>query len=259
MEYVRCPWVLFFEVLLKTELQGFAKHNLGAVFATVSNAPITTGSVVVLRCYIWRPLFPNLYNCLVFQRFWVIHCYHYAQTYQWENKCYHYDFLQLHLVYVKIQKKWWHFCFQWLLLVYDSTNYFHVTKFLHKHQWMYWPNLLCQFLYSVGASMGQPHKRWSMALVCLSHILQFWSATFSNMFPWECLFCRFWSCATMMKPSVSNFRPDEASHWWVSEELTSGSLAQIGYLPWRGLSSHPPFSSLIFLVFTCALICFAFP
>ena len=29
-------------------------------------------------------------------------------------------------------------------------------KFLHKHQWMYCPYLSCQFIYSVGATMGQP-------------------------------------------------------------------------------------------------------
>ena len=40
------------------------------------------------------------------------------------------------------------------------------NNFLHKHQWMYWPNLSCWFGYSMGASMGQPGTRWSMVSVC---------------------------------------------------------------------------------------------
>ena len=78
------------------------------------------------------------------------------------------------------------------------------------------------------------------------------------MFAWKFLVGRLWSWAAMMKLSVSDFGPNEPSHWWVSEEFTSGSLAWIGYLPWRGLSFHPPFSSLIFSGFACVLICFAF-
>ena len=94
--------------------------------------------------------------------------------------------------------------------------------------------------------------------MCLSHTLHFGSAPFSNMFAWKFLVGRVWSCAAMMKPSVSDLRPEEASHWWVSEEFTSGSLARIGYLPWRSLSFHPSFSSLIFLIFYLCLNLFCF-
>ena len=131
-------------------------------------------------------------------------------------------------------------------------------RFLHKHQWMYWPNLSCQFPYSVGATMRQPDTMWSLVSVCLSHTLHFGSTPFSNMFAWKFLVGRLWSCAAMMKPSVSDFRPGEASYWLVSEEFTSGSLTRIGYLPWRGLSFHFSFSLLMFLVFGCVLICLAF-
>ena len=42
-------------------------------------------------------------------------------------------------------------------------------KILHKHQWMYWPNLSCWFRYSVGARMGQPQGgQWSL---CVYHTL----------------------------------------------------------------------------------------
>ena len=57
--------------------------------------------------------------------------------YQWENNFYHHDFLQLCLVYFpglpcqyRCQMvplniiKWYHFCFQWLLVVYVPTNCF---------------------------------------------------------------------------------------------------------------------------------------
>ena len=131
-------------------------------------------------------------------------------------------------------------------------------KFLHKHQWMYWPNLACQVRYSVGASMGQPDTRWSMVSMCLSYILYFESAPFFNMFTWKFLIGRLWSCTAMLKPLVTDFRPDEASYWWVSGEFTSGSLARIGYLSWRGLSFHPSFSSLIFLIFFLCLNLFCF-
>ena len=131
-------------------------------------------------------------------------------------------------------------------------------KFLHKHQWMNWPRLSCRFRYSVGASMGQPDTSWSMVSLHLSHTLYFESAPFSNIFAWKFLVGRLWTYATLMKPSVSDFRPDEASHGWVSEKFTSGSLARIGNLLRRGLSFYPSFSSLMFLVFACVLICFAF-
>ena len=144
-------------------------------------------------------------------------------------------------------------------MVYAPANSFHVADtFLHKHQWICLPNLSCQFRYSVGASMGQPDTRWSIALVCLSHTLHFRSAPFSNMFAWKFLSGRLWSCDSIKKPTLSDFRPDKASHWWFSEKFTSRSLAQIGHLPWGGFSFHPSFSSLIFLVFANVLICFAF-
>ena len=129
---------------------------------------------------------------------------------------------------------------------------------LHKHQWMSWPSLSCWFRYSVNATKGQPDTKWSMVSVCLSHILQFGSAPFSNMFAWKFLVGTLWFCAAMIKPSVSDFRPNKSIHWWVNEEFKSGSLARIGYLPWKGLSSHPSLSSLIFLVFTYVLIVFCF-
>ena len=40
----------------------------------------------------WWPPFLSFYIFLVFQRFWVIHRYHEAQTYQWGNKFFRYDF-----------------------------------------------------------------------------------------------------------------------------------------------------------------------
>ena len=123
---------------------------------------------------------------------------------------------------------------------------------------MYRPNLSCRSRYFVGASMGQPLSRWSMVSVCLSHALHFGLAPSSNILAWKFDVGKVWSCAAMMKLSVSDIRPGEASHWWVSEEFTSRSLARIGYLLWRGLSFHPSFCSLIFLVFSAVLICFAF-
>ena len=85
-------------------------------------------------------------------------------------------------------------------------------KFLHKHQWMYRPNLSCRFRYSVGTSMGQPDTRWSVVSVCLSHILYFGSAPFSNLFSRKFLIGRLRFFVVMMKPSVLDFRRDEASH-----------------------------------------------
>ena len=84
------------------------------------------------------------------------------------------------------------------------------------------------------------------------------SAPFSNMFAWKFLVGRLCSCAAMMKPLGSDFRPDEASHLWVSEEFTSGSLARRRYLPWRGLSFHPSFSSLFFFGFCLCVNLFCF-
>ena len=136
--------------------------------------------------------------------------------------------------------------FAWIVLSVWMSKFLSCGRqtFLHKPQWIYWPNLSCRFRYSVGASMGQPDTRWSMVSVCLSHTLHFGSAPFSNMFAWKFLVGRLWSCAAMMKPSVSDFRPDEASQWWVSEKFKSESLARIEYLPLRGLSLHPSFSWL---------------
>ena len=112
------------------------QNIIKAAFATIPNAPITTDIVVFREATFWRPLFLNLYICLVFQRFWVKHWYQQAQTYQWENKFYRYEFLQLWLAYLpglscqygcRNPIKWCHFCFQWLLVVYVPTNSFHVA------------------------------------------------------------------------------------------------------------------------------------
>ena len=71
-------------------------------------------------------------------------------------------------------------------------------KFLHKHQWIYWPNLSCRFRYSVGANMGQSDTRWSIMSVCVSHTLHFNSASFSNTFAWKFFVSKLWSCTAMM-------------------------------------------------------------
>ena len=130
-------------------------------------------------------------------------------------------------------------------------------KFWHKHQWMYWPNLSCQFWYSAVARMGQPDTRWSMVSMCLSNTLHFGLAPFSNMLAWKFLVGRLWSCTAMMKYSVSDFRSDEdilMGQWRIYIRISSTNW----YLPWRDLSFHLSFSSLIFLVLACVLICFAF-
>ena len=147
---------------------------------------------------------------------------------------------------------WWHFCIQWLPLVYVPTNYFHVAdqsfytnasgctdQIYHADLDMLWV-----LAWESQAQGGQ----WSRCVIII--------ITFSNMFTWKFLVGRLSSCAVMMKPSILDFRPDKASHWWFSEEFTSGPLARIGYLPCRGLSFHSSFSLLIFLVFV--LICFCF-
>ena len=144
--------------------------------------------------------------------------------------------------------------FAWIILsVLMSKSHKMVDQKSHHvadwHQWMLWPNPLCRFKYSVGASMRQPDTRWPMVSVCLSHTLHFGSAPYTNIFAWNFLVGRFWFCAAMMKPSVSDFRPDEASHRWVREDFPSGSLALIGYLPWRGLSFHSTSISLILFSF----------
>ena len=67
--YVQCPWALFFEVLLKTELLGSVKHNK-ELFATIPNAPITTGSVIVLRCHILVTSISKSLYFLNFSKVW---------------------------------------------------------------------------------------------------------------------------------------------------------------------------------------------
>ena len=180
-----------------------------------------------------------------------------------KSKFYHYDFLQLCLVYLPRLScqygcphpiKWRHFCFQRLLVVHVHTNSFHVAeKRFHTNtsgctELIYHADLgtLWVLVWDSQTQGGQ----WSQ---CVYHKpCIFGSAPFSNMLAWKFLVGRLCSCATMMKPLASDFRPNEASHLWVSEEFTSGSLARIRYLPWRGLSFHPSFSSLFFFVFACA-------
>ena len=117
--------------------------------------------------------------------------------------------------------KWWHvlfsitfsgLCFQQLLSCGRS-------KILHKHQWMYWPNLLCPFRYSVGASMGQPGTRWSMVSGCLSNTLHFGSKLFSKMFAWKFLVGRLWSCATTHS-QISD--PRKLATDWLVKNLYQG-------------------------------------
>ena len=118
-----------------------------------------------------------------------------STTYQRENKFYHYDFLQLSMVYfpgLSCQygcwnpMKWWHFCFDHFggLCSHQLLSCGRL-RFLHKHQWIHWPNLSCQFKYSVSASMGQSDTRWPMVFLCSSHTLNFRSAPFSNIFAWK--------------------------------------------------------------------------
>ena len=146
-------------------------------------------------------------------------------------------------------------------MIYVSTNYFHVAdqSFYKNTSWctdlIYHDDL--NILWVLAWDSQTQGGLWSR---CVYHILCILSQH-------HCLMCLLETfllidsvpvCTATIKPSVSNFTPDKASHWWVREEFALGTLAKIGYLPWRGLSFHPSFSSLIFLVFAYVLICLAF-
>ena len=68
---------------------------------------------------------------------------------------------------------------------------------------MYWRNLSCRFRYSVGASMRQPEKRWSIFSVCLSYGLHFGSLPFSDMFLWKFLVGRLKQISTQALPTIT--------------------------------------------------------
>ena len=49
---------------------------------------------------------------------------------------------------------------------------------------------------------------------------------------------KLWSCAAMMKPSVSAFSPQFLNHWWVLSWFMSGLPTLSGYWPCIGLPFH---------------------
>ena len=144
--------------------------------------------------------------------------------------------------------KWWRFCFQWLFVVYVPTNSFHVAdKGFYTNT-----NGCTDRIYHADSDIlwvleWDSHMVVNGSCVFITHST-FWVGTIFKNICLKILVGKPLSCPVMMKPSVSDFRPDEASHCRVSEEFISRSLARIGYLPWRGLSFHPCFLLLSLLL-----------
>ena len=76
-------------------------------------------------------------------------------------------------------------------------------KFLHKQQWMYWPNLSCQFRYFVGAIWDSQTQggQWSP---CVYHIFCILGQHHFLNVCLKIFVGRLCFCAAMMKPSVSD-------------------------------------------------------
>ena len=199
---------------------GICETKLGTVFATIPNALITTGSDVILRCHVLVTSISKSLYLLSFSKI-LSDTFVLLGTDISMRK----QLLSVWFLTTMSGLSAWIFLSVWMAKSHKKVAFlFAMTfgglcshqflscgrqKFWHKHQWMYWPNLSCQFWYSAGARMGQPDTRWSMVSMCLSNTLHFGLTPFSNMLAWKFLVGRLWSCTAMMKHSVSDFRSDE--------------------------------------------------
>ena len=81
-------------------------------------------------------------------------------------------------------------------------------------------------------------RLWSTLSSQLWHIRHFGSEPFFIILCWYNFVGKLWSCAAMMKPSVSAFSPEFLNHWWVLSWFMSGLPTLSGYWPCIGLPSH---------------------
>jgi len=95
--------------------------------------------------------------------------------------------------------------------------------------------LLCLWIYS---SSGQLDTMWSIVSSYLLHILHIRLVPSFIIRAWYDLLVKLWSCATIIRPSVSAFSPVLLSHFLVLFWSKSASLVPFGYLPWSAFSSH---------------------
>ena len=134
------------------------------------------------------------------------------------------------------------FYLQWLLVVYVLTNCLLIAgRGFYRNTsgctvLTYYVDL--NFMWVLAWGSQTQRGKWSWCVYCILCIL---GQYFATIFAWKFLVSRLWYCVAMMNSSVSDSRRDDASHRWVKEEIKSGSLAQIGCLPWRGLFFYPSF------------------
>ena len=90
-------------------------------------------------------------------------------------------------------------------------------KFLHYIQCMNLAIRSCLWRYSVLKIVGHADILWSTvsSLSVFVHGLQLWSAPLLRTLDWYALVDMLWSWAASIKPSVSPFKLEMLSHWWV--------------------------------------------
>ena len=128
-------------------------------------------------------------------------------------------------------------------------------KFVHSVQCMNLATRSCLCRYSVLTIAGHADIIWSTVSSFSVHSLQLGSAPFLRILVWYTRVDILWSWAASMNPSVSPFKLELLSHWWVVALPTSAWSVLNGYLPWSGFSLHPFFmsSKLAFLAFSLYL------
>ena len=79
---------------------------------------------------------------------------------------------------------------------------------------------------------------WSIVSSYLLHILHIRLVPSFIIRAWYDLLVKLWSCAAIIRPSVSVFSPVLLSHVLVLCWSKCASLVPFGYLPWSAFSSH---------------------
>ena len=131
-------------------------------------------------------------------------------------------------------------------------------KFLHKHQWMYWPSLSCPFRYSVGASKGQPDKMWSIVLMCYQILCILGQHHFLICLLENFLLVGSGPVLLWWSPQSQILGLMKLASDWSVKNLYIRATSTNRVFTMERFIFPSLFQSLIFLVFTFVLICFSF-